>query len=630
MIKHTRLIITGIFTLTLLIFHSGLYSQQGFNNSTRALYIFDLSRYIDYGPGFADSANFKIGVLLGDYDLIYEMGNLAKTRTKIQDKPVIIIGFKNIESITQTQVLYLNRDAGYNLDRVKSKIAGRQTMLITEGYEFMESMINFIVVNGKPRYTINEEMVKEAGMSVPQEVLFMAIKTREDWENLYEIARREIEAQRATIREQTDTIDFQRQEILRQKYLLDSLDKAITAKEEILTEKQKILNTQFLQISRQLEEISAQKKTISDQKLEVQIQRDTLENQREKIQNQLARIDKQLKLIAEQENKITLQLEAIEKQKLILYTILFAFILVCILGYFIYRNYRIKKEANLELEEKNRTILKQRDEIAKQLDLAAAQRDQIAYQKKHITDSIEYARRIQTALMPSLELFSDKLEHFVLYKPLEIVSGDFYWVSYQDNKQIIISADSTGHGVPGAFMSMLGVALLNEIVNGKHILMPDQIIENLRLGVIKSLSQNKDAESLKDGIDIAVCTVDFEHNILWYSGANNPLYLIRGKELRHYRPDKMPASIHYKMQPFTLHKIDLHKGDTFYIFSDGYTDQFGGPQNKKFMSVKLKETLMIISDLPMLKQGERLNEIFEEWRGTNPQVDDVTFIGVRY
>jgi serine phosphatase RsbU (regulator of sigma subunit) len=241
-----------------------------------------------------------------------------------------------------------------------------------------------------------------------------------------------------------------------------------------------------------------------------------------------------------------------------------------------------------------------------------------------------YAKRIQTAIIPSLELFSDKLEHFVLYKPLAIVSGDFYWVSSQGNKQIIISADCTGHGVPGAFMSMLGVTMLNEIVNGKHILMPDQIIENLREGVIKSLKQVADEESIKDGMDIAVCVIDFDENILWYAGANNPLYLVRKGELIHYRADKMPASIHYRMLPFTLHKIELQKGDAFYIFSDGYSDQFGGPNQKKFMSNQLRETLVAMEGMPMLKQGERLNEIFEEWRGDSPQVDDVTLIGVRY
>ena len=630
MIKQFCLIRSAFIISFLFFFTINSSGQVGFNNPTRALYIFDLAKYIDYGPGFQDSSNFKIGVLLGDYDLIYELGLLAKTRTRIQDKPVMVVGFRNISSITHTQVLYLNKNAGFSIDQVKAKITGHQTMLISEGYEFRESMMNFIVVNGRPRYDINEEMVKGAGMSVPQEVLLMAVKTREDWQNLFDIASREIETQKVTIKKQTDTIEIQKQEILEQKFFLDSLDKEISLKEQMLSEKQKVLEEQLGHINRQQGEISSQRKLIMAQQTEVQVQKDTLEKQKEKISLQLEMIDEQLYKIKEQENRIRIQVATLEKQKLVLYFVILALLLTSFLFYYIYRSYRIKKEANIRLEEKNRTISMQKEEITLQRDLAAAQRDQIAYQKKHITDSIVYARRIQAALLPSLELFSDRLEHFVLYRPLDIVSGDFYWVSTQGSKQIIIAADCTGHGVPGAFMSMLGVTLLNEIVNGKHIIMPDQIIENVRSGVIKSLNQVADEESLKDGMDMAVTMIDFKKDVLWYSGANSPLYLVRDKELIHYRADKMPASIHYKMHPFTLHQVELKKGDAFYVFSDGYADQFGGPNHKKFMSVKLKETLVSMTGMPMLKQGEKLNEIFEQWKGNNPQVDDITLVGVRY
>jgi serine phosphatase RsbU (regulator of sigma subunit) len=631
MLKLIRFIRTAFLSLGLFFLINNAFCQGGFDNPTRALYIFDLvAKYVNYGPGFADSASFKIGVLVGDYDLISEMANLAKTRTRIQDKPVSVMGFKRLESLAHTQVLYVNKNAGFDLAKIKAKIAGKQTMLITEGYEFRESMINFIVVDGKPQYDINEDYIKKEGMSVPQTLLFTAIKTKEDWQNLFDIASKEIEVQKETIRQQLEQIEIQKQEILKQKALLDSLDKEIIAKERSLNEKQKILDKQFVQINKQQGEISVQKQTIIVQQKEVQIQKDTLYRQKEKIDIQLTRIDEQLKKITDQDSKIKMQLEAIEKQKLILYFVLFALLMVSFLGYYIYRGYKIKKEANIKLEEKNRTISLQKDEIEQQRDLATAQRDQIAYQKKHITDSIMYAKRIQTALIPSLELFSDKLEHFVLYKPLAIVSGDFYWVSSQGNLQIIISADCTGHGVPGAFMSMLGITMLNEIVTGKHILMPDQIIEKLREGIIKSLNQVAEEESIKDGMDIAICVIDFDTNTLWYAGANNPLYLVRGGELIHYRADKMPVAIHYKMVPFTLHKIDLQKGDAFYIFSDGYCDQFGGPKQKKFMSMQLKEILVAMAGKPMLQQGERLNDIFEEWRGDSPQVDDVTLIGVRY
>jgi serine phosphatase RsbU (regulator of sigma subunit) len=632
MAKQNSFIKAATLAVGLLLIAGRATGQGGFDNPTRALYIFDMARLINYGAGFADSSSFKIGVLYeeGNFDLINEMGNLASTRKRIQDKPVSVMGFRNLDHLTHTQVLYVNKSAGYDLKKIKAQIAGTYTMLITEGYEFRESMINFIVVDGKPQYDINEEYIKKEGMSVPQTLLFMAIKTKEDWQNLFDIASKQIEEQKETIRQQLEMIEIQKQEILIQKALLDSLDKEIVAKEKALIEKQKVLNRQVNQISKQQGEISVQQKTILVQQNEVKIQQDTLANQKAKIGIQISMINEQLKKISDQESKIKIQIATLEKQKIILYFVLFVLLLVSFLVYYIYRGYKIKKEANIRLEEKNRTISAQKDEIEKQRDVAAAQRDQIAYQKKHITDSIMYAKRIQTALIPSLELFSDKLEHFVLYKPLAIVSGDFYWVSTQNNLQVIIAADCTGHGVPGAFMSMLGVTMLNEIVNGKHIIKPDQIIENLREGIIKSLKQVVDEDTVKDGMDIAVCVVDFDERVLWYAGANNPLYLIRGGELIHYRADKMPVAIHYRMQPFTLHKIELQKGDAFYIFSDGYSDQFGGPKERKFMSMKLKETLVELSGKPMLKQGERLNEIFEEWRGDNPQVDDVTLIGVRF
>jgi serine phosphatase RsbU (regulator of sigma subunit) len=616
---------------TFLIIGISLSGQNGFDNSSRALYIYDLvARYVNFGSSFADSSTFKIGIILGDYELLYELGNLAKTRPRIQDKPVQISGYKKLESIAHTQVLYVNKSAGLDLQKIKEKIAGKQTLLVTEGYEFRESMINFVVVNGIPRYEINEEYIRKEGMSVPQTFLFSAVKTKEDWQKLFDVTDADLQVQKETVKQQQAEIELQKAEILRQKALLDSLDREISIKEKNLLEKQKVLDNQLIRIGKQKGEIDTQKQVIYTQQQDVQVQKDTLLKQKEKISVQIALIDDQLARIGEQENRIKVQLATLEKQKLIIWFAILALVLVSGLGYFIYRSYMVKKEANIKLEEKNRTILMQKDEIEQQRDLAAAQRDQIAYQKKHITDSILYAKRIQTALIPSLELFSDKLDHFVIYKPLAIVSGDFYWVSSVGNKQVIIAADCTGHGVPGAFMSMLGVTLLNEIVNNQQIIMPDQIIENLRNGVIRSLNQVAEEDSIKDGMDISICVVDFSENILWWAGANNPLYLVRGNELIHYRADKMPASIHYRMQPFTLHKIGLQKGDAFYIFSDGFADQFGGPNQKKFMSNQLKETLISMAGIPMLKQAEKLNDIFESWRGDSPQVDDVTMIGVRY
>ena len=251
--RQTGLIKAIILSAGFLFFMSGSFGQGGFDNSSRALYIYDLvAKYVNFGPGFADSSNFKIGVMLGDYELLYELGNLAKTRPRIQDKPVQISGYKRLESLAHTQVLYVNKSAGFDLQKIKEKIAGEHTILVTEGYEFRESMINFIVVNGIPQYDINEEYIKKEGMSVPQTFLFSAVKTKEDWQNLFTVTDADLKVQKETVKQQQIEIERQKAEILRQKALLDSLDQEITLKEKTLAEKQKVLNVQLVQINNQI------------------------------------------------------------------------------------------------------------------------------------------------------------------------------------------------------------------------------------------------------------------------------------------------------------------------------------------------------------------------------------------
>lgn len=601
-----------------------LTGQKSFDNASRAVFIFDLSQYVEYGDTFKDTTLFRIGILDDTTDLFFELGRLRNQRPQLQNRPVHILLFRNEEAIKYTEVLFVNQAKGFRIDRIKSAVKGRKTLLLTENYPFRESMINFVVTpGGKLRFEANEEMIRSAGLAVNENILFQAVKTREEWEDLFVKASEEIE--------------IQKKQIAAQRALLDSLDGEIKIKEADLDQKEKMLAEQMAQINaqvsqikrqvgvigRQTDDIALQKKMISEQQQEVQNQRDTLEVQKASITVQIQRIEEQTRQISSQDQLIRIQLEAIEKQKMLMWFFIIAFLLVGAIAYYIFRIYRIKKEANRVLEEKNATISRQRDEME-------MQRDQIAYQKKHITDSIQYAKRIQTALLPSIELFSDRVEHFVLYKPLDIVSGDFYWVTSKGNIQVIIVADCTGHGVPGAFMSMLGVTMLNELINVKETHDSDRIVEALRYEVIKALKQSVEDDKVKDGLDMAVCVIDFDTDTMQFSGANSPLYIIRDSELIQYRGDKMPVAIHYNMQPFGKHIIKLQKGDCFYMLTDGYCDQFGGPDQKKFMSARLKEKLVEIHHLPMLEQGEKLNAIFEEWRGDNPQVDDVAMVGVRY
>jgi len=606
------------------------YSQDGFNNRSRALYILDIGRYVDFGGALDTAAFFKVGVLSKDDDLYWELADLAKTRNEIQGKPLLIVVFREVDKIEYTNVLFASGESDFNFDRMLEKIAGKKTLLVTEGYEFGKSMFNFVVVNGQPRFEINEEKLERVGISLPSTVLGAAVKTREDWEKLYTLTNEELERQLEIVKQQQLLIEQQKDEIIRQTALLDSLDNEVKLREAALIERQRELDRKSSEIGVKTEEINRQKRLIAIQQSEVDSQRDTLVAQRASIDAQLVMINNQLDQIGLQEEKIRIQVEEIEKQKIILYAVLFVLVLLVFLAYYIYRGFKIKKEANIKLEEKNRTILAQNREIEKQRDLAENQRDQIAYQKKHITDSIMYAKRIQTALLPSLELFTDQLEHFVLYRPLDIVSGDFYWVSRKEDKHIVIAADCTGHGVPGAFMSMLGVTMLNEIVNGKGIVKPDEILNYLRGEIVKSLKQSIDEDRVKDGMDMAIIVIDYKTNRLQYSGANSPLCIVRDGKLVTYRGDKMPVAIHFNMDRFTLVETELKKGDCLYMFSDGFGDQFGGEKQKKYLAKNLKERLLEFSHLRMIEQGEKLNQVFEEWKGNTPQVDDVTVIGVRY
>lgn len=292
-------------------------------------------------------------------------------------------------------------------------------------------------------------------------------------------------------------------------------------------------------------------------------------------------------------------------------------ILVIAFSFVLYRQFTEKKKANILLAQQN-------DEIKNQ-------RDQIFQQKKEITDSIHYASRIQRAVLPSPKILEDYgLQYFILYKPRDIVSGDFYWINQKDNRVIIAAADCTGHGVPGAFMSMLGMTLLSEIVTKGEFSNAAQMLDQLRNLIVKSLHQSGKTEETKDGMDVALCILDKENSTVQYAGAFNPLILIRNSEVIETSADRMPVGFHDKLNvPFTNNELQLQKDDTLYIFSDGYIDQFGGENGKKFMSKKFKQLLASLENEAMDNQREILDKTITDWRGEMDQIDDIMVIGVR-
>ncbi len=277
------------------------------------------------------------------------------------------------------------------------------------------------------------------------------------------------------------------------------------------------------------------------------------------------------------------------------------------------------------VRERTAEIVKQKEEIEEQ-------RDMIAEQNKNITDSIEYARRIQTAILPPGDYVKELLpQRFILFLPRDIVSGDFYWLTKLNKRIISVAADCTGHGVPGGFMSMLGIAFLNEIVNKS----PDdvtaaEILNQLRDQVIASLHQTGKSGEAQDGMDISLFILDWENNSLEFAGANNPLIIIRNNEMIEIKGDKMPIGIHDRAnQPFTNHVVKLEDNDVIYTFSDGFQDQFGGPKGKKYMIKRLKQLLLDIHQKSMSEQVEILLMELEEWQGSFERVDDIIVMGVQ-
>jgi serine phosphatase RsbU (regulator of sigma subunit)/tetratricopeptide (TPR) repeat protein len=320
-------------------------------------------------------------------------------------------------------------------------------------------------------------------------------------------------------------------------------------------------------------------------------------------------------------------------QNIIISSVLLGLLIVIIFASFIFKTLQITRKQKT-------TIESQKNEVSKQKEIVEKQKHIVEEKQKEIIGSITYAKRIQTALLTSEQYIQKNLpaEYFILFKPKDIVSGDFYW-AFRDFKKskeaqnelfYIITADCTGHGVPGAFMSMLNISYLNENIIEKGIKAPHEILNAQRTEVITALNPTDSQVSTKDGMDCVLCAYDFDNMVLHFAAANNPLWLVRNNELIEYKADKMPIGKYSETEDtsFTLQTITLEKGDIIYTSTDGYGDQFG-MSGKKLMKKRFKEKLIEIHKAPMNEQRTLLDAFFENWKGTTEQVDDVCVIGIK-
>ncbi|HSH64724.1 MAG TPA: SpoIIE family protein phosphatase, partial [Bacteroidia bacterium] len=304
--------------------------------------------------------------------------------------------------------------------------------------------------------------------------------------------------------------------------------------------------------------------------------------------------------------------KSLREQRLIRIALIIGLTLFLLLSFLLYNRYRFKQRANVLLE-------KQKEEIKQKNVL--------------ITDSIDYAKTIQEAILPDDEKLTSLFpDHFILYKPKDIVSGDFYWVGKKEGAVICAVADCTGHGVPGAFMSLLGHNILeNSILQSSATMDPGQILTMLNKEIATRFSKN--AETTRHGMDIAVISIHPEDKTLQYAGAKNPIYIVRGQELTEIKADKFSTGTVLKDRNpllFTNHKQSIQKGDMIYLFSDGFPDQKGGAEKKKFFYKPFKELLTSISNLPVDQQKKQLDQTITDWIGSGEQVDDILIMGIRF
>jgi len=535
----------------------------------------------------ASFQTFKIGVLDSDTSL-YNTIQRKYDGITLKGKKVNVSHIKSVTAISPTQVLVIDKKFNKKIEDIAEATKGNHTLLITNLCKNDDyRMINF---NGKMKdddFSVNKENMAAVGLSLTSDFKEY-MEGSMDWEDLLKEANAKLEKESQKVQAKEKTIADQ--------------SKRINYQEMTIEEKVRMLDEQSSILEDQDEKIKQQSK-------EIYLSGQTLLEQKNRINDQKGQISEILK--------------ALGMQRVILIMSFVVLILLLGIAYMIYRSSVERKKSIIELSEQHAIVSSQKDQIEKIL--------------FELTDSIRYALRIQNAVLPSEQTIKGTIpgEFFVMYKPKDIVSGDFFFVDRRGDWTLVAVADCTGHGVPGAFVSMLCISLLNEIVKQQELTRANIILNELRDKVIDSLQQKGIQGEQMDGMDISLLLINNKTYQCHWSGANNPLYVVSStsKKLEELKPDKRPIAIYPDMKEFTNHEIIANKGDIFYLFTDGYSDQFGGEKGKKFMSRNFKNLLAENAHRPMNEQEKILDSTIENWKFANgadfEQIDDITVLGIR-
>ncbi|RLD63631.1 MAG: hypothetical protein DRJ01_03210 [Bacteroidetes bacterium] len=648
----------------LLLINNYSFSQTYSATSIKVAYIYQFGKYIEWEEGNNDDY-FRIGVLGKAKNEIIEINKLKKIK-KLKDKPIKLLHFKHYDEITETEILFVSKELNYQIDTIYNKIKQYNTLLVTDNIGINRSMINFLNIKNTISFQINDKNIRKAKLVVAPQLLAIA-KSKTELRDLYIKTEGELKNERVTVKKQKKEINNQKKIILSQNDEISKRKREIEYQNIEISKLTKKINKKNAKLSSLSKEINNQQNILKQRLNILKKQEKNINNQKSLIDNQKKEIEKQTNKLNDLNNNILLQQQKINSQKInlkkrdtkikaqqiALFLFIAIIILVSILIFFIYRSYTIIKLSTKKLEEKNKAIEKQNFEIEQQKEELQSQRDEIQSQNsilkrvfnnikiknKELTDSIKYAQRIQQSIFPTDTIINELLPNsFILFQPKEILSGDFYFLKKHkvlnnkvNSEKIIISAvDCTGHGVPGALMSIVGKDLLDHSISELGLIKPSEILESLNTGIKNTFCQNNAGIVAKDGMDMALITIEQETNLLEFAGAKNPIYLIRNNSLSILKGDIYEIGNYEKSENiYTNHQLQLQKNDIIYLFSDGYADQFGGVSNKKLTYKTFQKILLEIHKKPLNEQRRILYDEFIRWKGENEQIDDVLIMGIK-
>lgn len=609
--------------LCIVLFTSNTFSQSK-EDKIKAVFIYQFAKKTTW-PAQNDIDTLKIGIYNNQF--LSDQLNSIFTSNYYSSENVT-----DLNKLLNYKIIYVHINSEVSIKKLKEIIGTKSVLLVTDEFNNSDEglMINFYKENARIIYSTFKQNIENKNIILDNGIYSLS-KSPLD-ENTLKQLLNETKEELYSEKNKNNKLELENKKLISD---IDALEKQkkvlienIKTNENELAEIYKRISVQkdvYKELTTNLllkeNEAKLSNEKLAHQSLLLTEKEEAIKKSEKEIALQINQINTSKKKLQEIEAKMNNALILLENQTIIIYGISLIALIIGIIGYIAFNNYLAqKKQAKI--------ILRQKEEVENQRNEIQVQHQELEEKNKEITDSITYAKRIQNAILPMESFVTNSLPNsFIFYKPKDIVAGDFYWLEQTETATLFAVADCTGHGVPGALVSVVCHNALNRAVREFKLQHPFQILDKTRELVIEQFEKTTD--DVKDGMDIALCALNGYE--LEFSGANNPLWLIRkgSNEVTEIKANKQPVGKFSAAVPFLSTKIELFTGDTFYVFSDGFSDQFGGENGKKFKSNNLKKLLVAIQNEPMIAQKSLLAKTFEDWRGNTDQIDDICIWGVR-